>query len=152
MSHKGIEVWLVVSFLYQLQVHCLLALLMLLALVLVVGEVKPQLVVVLNRQQFLLIEACLGEVIEVHKEVDVQIINHYETAITEEIPIIAVLIEELQPASIALVVYWCWGLHVGEGGFLLRVGVLRVVVVVVGGERLLGEWILHAVHCRLRVR
>lgn len=61
------------------------------------------------------------------------------------------MVEELEPASIALVVDWCWGLHVREGGVLLRVGVLRVVVVVIGGEGLLVEWVLHGVNWRLRV-
>lgn len=61
------------------------------------------------------------------------------------------MIEELEPAGIALVVDWCWGLHVREGGVLLRVGVLRVVVVVIGGEGLLAEWVLHGVNWRLRV-
>jgi hypothetical protein len=63
----------------------------------------------------------------------------------EWVPVVAGLVEEFQPAGIALVVERGGGLEIGEGGFLLVVG---VAVVVVGGQRLF-EGTLHTVPTRV---
>ena len=84
---------------HKSEVDCLLTFLVLLALVFVVGEREPQLVVVLNRKQGLFVEPSLREVIVVHEQVSVETVNHQE-------PIIAVLVKKFKSTRVPLVIDW----------------------------------------------
>jgi hypothetical protein len=92
----------------------------LLALVLVVSKLEPKLVIVLQRKQLLLRQSGLGQVVVVHEQVQVQVVNHNKA-------VVAGLVEKFESSRVALVVDW-GRLDIGEGRILLVVRV-RVVVV-----------------------
>jgi len=77
----------------------------LLALVLVVGELEPHFVVVFGSQEGVLAETSPGQVIEVHEQIDVQSVNHYKPNLRNAVPVIACLVEKLQTPTVTLVVH-----------------------------------------------